>query len=186
MTTSIYGDNLQGETEAVGVEDNRLIINSLGVSHHHVHDGHSYVSWYDTGAIANNATAELILQTGKKETHINFVGGGTGAFLVDTFQSPSFSAIGTPVVIMNRNRTSTHESVNALYSAPTLTADGTKLLSSMIPGGNNTGGSVPGQDFDRFVLKPLTYHMFRLTNISGNISRALLELGWYEPEPGYK
>jgi hypothetical protein len=185
-TTSIYGDNLQGETETMRIEDHRGLVNTLGVLHHHIHDGHAFVASRDIGSIANGATADVLVICGTaKDTHFNYAIGSTGAFLIDIYEAPSYSAPGTAITIFNRNRTSANASINAVYHTPSGVSGGLQLPTNIIPGGNNVGSSVAYGDFDRFMFKRGLAYLLRLTNISGNNSRALIELSWYEPEENY-
>lgn len=184
-TQSIYGENLKNEIETVRVEDRRFWIQSLGVIHHHVHDGQSFVASYDTGSIANGAVANVLFRTGAKQCHMNHTAAADGAFLLNVYENATYTAAGTTIPAFNRLRKSTNPSLAQVSSGPSISATGLALPAEMVPGGNHTGGATQGQDFDRFVLTENTTYLFRITNISGNPSRAVLVLAWYEPESQY-
>lgn len=184
-TVSLFGENLHGTIETVRVEDRRAWIQSLGVVHHHVHDGQSFIAARDTGSIANNATSDVLFITGSKQCHMNHIATADGAFLLNLYENTTYTAAGTPIVAFNRLRNSSNPSLAQVSHSPTISAVGLALPVEMVPGGNQSGGATQGQDFDRFVLHQNSVYLFRLTNVSGNPSRAVLSLSWYEPENNY-
>ena len=87
---------------------------------------------------------------------------------------------GTPIVPINKNRTSTTASQGVALLNPSVTSLGTKLLEQILIGGSGkkaSGGQTSASDI---VLKGLTTYLFRLTNVNGTDHAAEMILEWYE------
>lgn len=89
-----------------------------------------------------------------------------GTLKIELFESPTVSANGTPYSPKNRNRISTRISSMAVFTAPTITSDGTKLMERIIPqvgGGAHESGGDSGV-VGEWVLKPNTDYIIKITN----------------------
>ncbi len=95
------------------------------------------------------------------------------------FEDPTTSADGTPVPAINRNRFSATAAETLIFSGPTVTVDGTLLLSNFVPGGSGFLSGGGSDDFLEWILSPGDY-LGRITNESTGATQVAIILDWYE------
>ena len=165
------------------VDDKLGYIVTLNALHNQIHNGNMYDADLADLALANNGVLEFIIQTGAGDlVHMQFRGSGGGDVNLQLYEGTTFSAAGTAVTPVNRNRASSNTSVVTVTHTPTLSADGTKLADDLVPGG--TGGNATGGSADIFgewILQASTVYMLRAINISGSTKPVFIGLDWIEP-----
>ena len=144
-----------------------------------VHEGTSF-TYSATTSIVSLATAYFMGRNGAKVGHlIRFVIDADNApILVEFFEAPTVTAPGTLQTPLNRNRVLNAAPTMAVYAAPTISADGTRLMVTKILGANKTiGGSELGGEW---LLKPSTDYIFKVTNSSNQTANVTAAFDWIE------
>ena len=154
----------------------------IDYAHHEIHEGKHFKAGFQDIAMATNDVIELLLVTNSSKDVAHFVmtAQATGAVVVQLFRSPTSSANGTLVSILNRNENSENTSEMLVYHTPTTSADGTKISEKWV--GNEgfketIGGSQRGNS--EIILKKDTKYLIRLTAVSDGIKGAI-GADWYE------
>lgn len=169
---------------AVTVDDITNNLSTIDTVHHEVHEGETFQSCFVTGSVADNGLFEMVLSTTGtlKEGHLTWLqayGGDSETYL---YEGITGSAYGIPVTEPNMNRNSDETAEIEAFTGPTITALGTLLHCSFIPGG--TGGNASGgqarQDTE-WILRPGIRYLIR------GIARTNTKIGsivaqWYEEE----
>lgn len=118
----------------------------------------------------------MLVKTGAKPIHVRFSSFTDKLISVRLFEDTVVSADGTPRSVINRNRTSTNTAAAQIFQDPTITSDGTAIVSGTLPGGSkkdSIGGIFDG--ITEWVLKPNTnYSAQMINNLSG--AAAITEL----------
>jgi len=160
---------------------NQLV--TIEATHHRVHEGAFFSLGVASGTLANNASLEILIQTPADfGIHMRGIASCGGDATIDWFEGTTFSAAGTAITPANRNRQSANVARGTWTHTPTLTADGTSLFSTYIlggTGGNATGGSTG--IFEEWILDQSQTYLLRLTNISGLVKVATLNIDFYDP-----
>jgi len=152
--------------------------------HDELHRGNGFSIFHDSGSIANNATLEILINTGSTGLHVQMVGDVTGTFSVDTFEGTTVSSNGTAITVFNKNRYSSRTTNASIFHTPTITSDGTKIGIELIGAGKRQGGASEMSRGDQWILKNATSYLVRYTNISGVANRVIANIEWYEPYLG--
>lgn len=155
--------------------------------HHEVHDGNMFSLNALNDALADDGTLEIVLTIpeGKVESHLIYEMENNGAANLLISEDPTGITGGTSKTPLNDNRTSSKASVNSAVVDPTsITDDGLTLrewIRGLGVGVNKTPGLTRGER--ELVLKPGSSYLFRVTNISGGVTEASINLIWYEHTP---
>lgn len=155
----------------------------MGDIHAYIHDGRFYIASYISLSLANNAELDILIRV-TDVMHVRPFVSSSGESIVDFYEGSTFSAVGTELDAINRNRFSPRAATTSIFHTPTITDVGSILLSqTLMPGGqggNATGGS-GASDFEEWILAPGD-HLFRITNIGGAAKNVSMQLNWYEPD----
>lgn len=163
---------LKGEIDAAPV---------LDFAHYENHEGNTYHNDGFVPALADDALIVMGLHCGSKSAHIQFTASVGGDGLGRLYEAPTFTASGTMVTPRNKNRTVSKVATLTPYSTPTVSVSGTYLQSNFIPGGTRnqaSGGS--GGTRSEWILKPNTWYLAMLQNISGGAQPFGMQAEWYE------
>lgn len=151
------------------------------IYHRRVHQGLYFsINLFDA-ALANDGMIDLILRT-TEEIHIRPFGALGGDATLALFEAPTLTADGTPETVINHNRITSIVSTTLAFSGPTVSVTGLELDTHLLPGGIGGVSQGGSAELVEWVLKPNEDYCFRLTNISGSIQPAHLQLDWYEPK----
>ena len=167
----------RGQEEVFKFDSHAHAVTVIGEPHRMIHDGFmSNASGVAVG-IANAAALELFIRlpagTIRHVIQVEFALDDAPC-TVEFFEGSTASADGTAVNIRNHNRIASDPTVDLMFEGPTLTGDGTLLLTRYIPspasaGGQAAGQLVSGDDFEWILGHPTlerTY-LWRVTNNSG-------------------
>lgn len=155
-----------------------------------INNGNSYASGHRFNAVADTNAVDIHMLTGT--TAVNVVASVTvdgGPVDVEAFEAATISGNGTTKGILNRNRNSSNTAAAQVFHTPTISDDGTQLVDTLIPstsggaGANafSLGGSAnTDHENDKFILKPSTSYLIRVTNNSGGPIDVVITLNWYE------
>jgi len=104
----------------------------------------------------------------------------SGAGIMQLYEAPTVTDNGSALTIVNLNRVSASTSTATAFSDPTVTDDGTLLLTYMIPAGGvpKAVGSSVRQDTE-VILKANTKYVFKFTPDADNVSAGLVA-AWFE------
>lgn len=159
----------------------------IDTNHANVHRGLMYIASMQ-GAVASAGVMEILIQTGVNDLHVSFHGTVSQDMTAAIYETPTFSAAGTPIIARNRNREAEHGDVNTTVftHTPTLTGDGTLLNDTFIPGGskNNAGGG-SGASFVEWELPPGGSWLLRISNTlvsPAAAGHAGVTIEFYEPD----
>jgi len=166
-------------------------ITVIGEKHRMIHDGFFFNATGVVAAVANNASADILLTFPAGHFgHLTLVeftiddGPATALF----YENVVTSADGTAVNVRNHNRVNGNDASNAVVTlGPTITDIGDELDIRHIPGGGppgqNAGQLVAGEDAEWLLGSPTveTKYMWRLTNQSGGAITIGFHFNGYEP-----
>lgn len=151
--------------------------------HHQIHLGQLFSVGYGAEGIADDGVVEILLQvpTTLDEAHIRIdgVAGGNAQFFL--FEGTTFSAAGTSLTSINQNRKSANTALVTATHTPTITGDGTEIVSGYIVGGS--GGNAQGGIaalFQEIALNPGDDYLLRLKNLAGTAQLLAISAHWYE------
>jgi hypothetical protein len=156
----------------------------IPTEHYEVHEGETFQSSYkspDDGAIADNASLEILLQTGSAYPHMTFSVAAGGDCEVLFYEDTTTSDVGTALVENNMQRYSTNVATLTATHTPTVSGVGTLLHNSFEPGGRGPqapGGT--GRSNTEWVLDINTVYLVRATNRAGTAQPMSIVVQWYE------
>jgi hypothetical protein len=171
-----------GETpQALLTDDITGALVQIGVVHHEVHEGDTFIVSLASTAIANNANIAILLRTGNSRYgHLSWYVSAGGDAEFEFIESPTVTNAGTAMTEFNAKRYSTGTAQITAFHTPTV-AGGTIIIDAIIGGG--TGGTSAGgvlRSGAEIILSTNTDYLLRLTNIAGNAQPAGLVIEWYE------
>jgi hypothetical protein len=152
--------------------------------HQRTHEGKVFSVGYDTSSLSNNSSINILIKTLTNTPHITIAGVMGGDGLMEVFEDVTYSVIGTALTPFNHNRSSNRTTTVTFHHTPTITSTGTRLDGNRyIPGG--VGGHAVGsggvQWEQEIIFKANSNYLVRLTNVSGQSSRAEMHIIYYEP-----
>lgn len=101
--------------------------------------------------------------------------------LVSLFENPTITSPGTPIIVINRDRTSATTTATTVEHTPTIAVTGTELLGSFVPGGTRSQAIGSSQQTQApWKLKASTNYLLRLTNVGATPAYATLGLDFAE------
>lgn len=158
-------------------------ITQLDSFHAHTHRGEAFSMAHLDQAVAGsgNFTILLEVQSGIAVHVAAALTAGADAQL-QFFENTTFSAAGSALPSINRNRIIATPPTTILTLGPTITDDGDVLVDQFVAGG--TGGQSPGGSgavYSEFVLGVGDY-LVRMTNLSGQATELGIQIVWYEVE----
>lgn len=112
------------------------------------------------------------------DLHSLAVGTTAGPVLISLYEAPTISNNGTPITPVNQNRVLNIPSVTQVWGSPTVSGTGTLLQQHRIVGEKHLGGE--GESFPDWLLKPDTYYLFTIQNISGSSIDVSYSFDWIE------
>lgn len=148
-----------------------------------VHDGMMF-SYTNHGTIAAAGTLMLLGVTGNRQVHFDgfSIDISQGPFLVEFFEAPTVTTLGTPVTTRRRNRNNPNVSQMLVYSGGTVSATGLLLADDQLLlvglGANVLSGT--SSVSDGWVLKANTTYLIRLTNQAGTTTSYNARFSWHE------
>lgn len=112
------------------------------------------------------------------DLHQLAIGTTAGPVNIILWESPTLSNLGTPVTPINQNRVLNTPALAQVWGGPTVTNVGTQLISQQILGAKHLGGE--GESLHDWLLKPDTYYLFGIQNISGASIDVAYSFDWTE------
>ena len=153
-----------------------------GDIHALIHEGRFFSVGVAVENVANNGAVELLVQTpAGAPLHVRFAGSTGGNATNAFYEGTTFSAAGTAVTPVNRNRRSPNAARGTFTSGPTITDDGTPIFLGYTGGG--AGGSASGTastSFEEYILAASTTYLARITNTAGNNQPVTLIMDFYD------
>lgn len=150
-----------------------------------IHDGNAY-TYSAYGTILAGASLVMIGRVKAKQVHFDgfSVHLSQGDTLLEFFESPAISAVGTQQNARRKNRAINNTATMLVYSGSTVTSDGTLILVSKPPltGGGAHIESAIDTIGEGWVLKENTDYMIRLTNQAASTTSYSVEFNWHESE----
>lgn len=146
---------------------------SIPVSTHLFRTGHGAT------ALADAASIEMLFLTGPHPVQVFIGAQADGVSIATLFENTIVSFMGTPLTVVDFNRNSPRISESVAFHTPTVTGDGTSIVSEDILAGDrkDTFGASVSNRFP-IILAPNLQYMVRLTNASGGDARVQISLDW--------
>lgn len=112
------------------------------------------------------------------DLHSLAIGTTSGPIIVSLYEAPTLASVGTPIVPTNYNRVLNIPAVTEVWGAPVVSSVGTLLQKQNIQGEKHLGGE--GESLHDWLLKPDTYYLFGIQNISGTVVDITYSFDWIE------
>ena len=178
-----FKNRLSQNVEAVVDTGDRLV--TTEIDHDNIHLGKNFRSWVNAGSIAAAGVFNVLIKTGAKEVHWRQSNPKPTAdkLRLQFFEDTTVSANGTALTLKNCNRQSAVTPQVTLFHTPTITADGTQIAETYLPGSTGTGGVRNGSELGQqaeWVLKSNAIYLIRYTNESSGASIININFDWYE------
>lgn len=145
--------------------------------HSELHAGHSFVV-SSIASILGGATFECVITPGDQNCHMVMHCSTSGNGIISAvYEGPSFTG-GTPVTPINRNRQLNTASTATFVHTPSVTGDGTLLMTFHTDSTKQSGQSERGTE--EFVLATNTSYLIRITVDAGAAATFSGVMDWYE------
>lgn len=150
-----------------------------------VHNGLAF-SLTARGTLAAEGSLIVLGVTGNKQVHFDgfLCDISQGPFLLELFESPTVTALGTKQTSHRRNRANANVSLMLVYTGGTVSANGLLIADDLLLSAgqevNVVGGSA-GLD-DGFVLKANTTYMIKMTNQATSVTSYNSKFSWHEAD----
>ena len=162
----------------------------IDTDHKYIHEGILFETYFQVNLTAATGVSYISLTTpADKYIHYrpSYIVSSVDKLTVEFFEGSTVTAgTGSDLTNVNHNRNSAVTSKVTAKSGVTVTADGTKLTSTYIPGSTGTGGTRVGSAFgpaaNEWVLKPSTTYTIKLSNTSSAANLVQINLFWYEED----
>lgn len=158
-------------------------LRTIEQEHATIHDGNGYQLSGEIAALANAASAYFLIDPSAPIHWRDYrLFSDDAPIDIEFFENPTTTDNGTTLTPLNRNRLSANTSTAAVYSGPTVTADGSRLYISRIVGtgtGANKTGEVEGLPVEWIIDGGNTY-LLKVTNNSGGPVDLIYQFFWYE------
>lgn len=148
-----------------------------------IHDGMAFgISQH--GTISAGVTLVMLGVTGNLQVHFDgFICDiSQGNFLLELYEAPTVTTLGTLQATRRRNRSNTNVSQMLIYSGGTVSANGTLIMDDLLlnigQGSNIVSGNASIDD--GFVLKANTTYMIKLTNQASSTTSYNAKFVWHE------
>lgn len=166
-------------THTLDVSDGAAV--TIDFAHNEIHEGDAYVVSYLFSGVGNNNYVNMRLVTGSKPTHVVGFAAADGKAIISLRKNATYSASGTSLNIYNLNGNSTNTTVNKALRSPTISASGTLLYQTLLPGGKGT--RVIGAETSsraETILENSGDYLYRVQNVSSVTGDISIEFRWYE------
>lgn len=148
-------------------------------------EGHNFATGYVrpfSNPLPVNQSIDIALAFAQDINPIITINGLCGGNATGTLYENAVVSGGTPLIIHNRNRSSTNVSKGVAIVSPTISSLGTIIVQEILTGGvgKKSGGGATGGN--NLILKGLVPYLFRLTNNDANNTAHAAEiiLTWTE------
>jgi hypothetical protein len=167
-----------------GCSTKQVIYNNIittDYAHHEIHEGKSFFI-DDKVTLANGTTRDILLitpdcNTDRFDNMLFKISSSTIITTSAIYEGSTYSALGTPEPIHNRNRFLNNASLSLAYTNPTITTLGLRLLDEHWGSVQKGGGEVRGSS--EIILNCSTNYLFRVTSgAAGNLIN--IDIGFYE------
>lgn len=138
----------------------------LDYPHHQIHEGETWQYCYGPATMLQNAVVNLRVVVANvaatlRTPHVVAEIDSTGEAWLELFETPTYSAPGTAATFFNRNRNIAGSPTTTIFTAPTVSAAGTKLSGWIIGSGQKAGNAT--KDSVEWDLKTNTEYLYRIT-----------------------
>ena len=170
--------------EDIGKKDiTNNILESIDFANAKTHEGKHFKAGYMNEDLDDNDTLEVLFVTPDTTewSHWSLSAEVVGYVKVEIFEDTVVTDNGTAITRLNRNRNSLIEASTLAFHSPTITTDGTKLVTKFL-GSLTRNNEAVGDNFvanNHFLLKQNTKYLLRMTS---KLDDTIAKLGgdWYE------
>jgi hypothetical protein len=153
---------------------------------HAIHMGESF-GFDGDGSIAAGESVLFLGKVGAKQVHFDAFNGqfSAGEIKIELFEAPTITADGTLQAPYRLNRAVANTNTMGLFSAPTVSANGSKIGGVFLPasgGGAHINPAAGGVSSGR-VLTQNTNYLFKVTNTGATTAISYgIVFGWHESD----
>ena len=155
--------------------------------HRLVHDGMGFQMDHVAGStLANGATGYMMMVVGARPVHLRAcdVAVGNTPVRIRMYRTPTVSANGTELSILNANEMSSNTPLATCYVGPTVTDPGTQITDTLVPDYSGPPGQAIGAIQSSFgeelILAINPTHLLAIPNNSGAAISWGFKSFWYE------
>ncbi len=155
---------------------------TIDYAHHEIHSGSHYF-YDDTHVIlrADSIIHLIVTPNTDKFAHLIFSVGSTGGqTLVEMYEAPTVSNVGTPEPVFNRNRNYPDTPTTLLYETPTFSAHGVRIDRATYGTTYKKSIGGGGRSSSELVLKKNTMYLFRVVELDVAATVTNITFDWYE------
>lgn len=129
--------------------------------------GNAFTTSHEFTGILTGADTDILIQVGTKDVLINVGVSGTAAVEFQLFETPTFSAAGSALTGVNKDRRSSNTSLAVYTHTPTVSVAGTALFPPILAGSlGDKKATLSGSGVStEFILAPSTDYLIRSTNL---------------------
>lgn len=175
---------IDNDEHVANVDEIVNALQTIDVFHYEIHEGNAYSLSQFFVALANSATATMMVSTiGGCHPHFELGVISEGNAYVLLQASPTIKHSGTTMTPVNRDRTSSNASkLVGHYSVSGVTSyAGTTLWKGIIPGGvKNTAVGGTSTQRQEWILNSGTTYIIAVRNIAGSAKNVSVDANWYE------
>lgn len=163
------------------VDDISGALSTIDVTHKEVHDGnHYYVKSFreinGAGTIVYFMFKTPALPT---RIHARAKFDAEAEFTVNIYEDGTVDSDGTPAVALNNDRNSNNIAELKVYTAPTVTGDGTLIWTAKIGSGKSATGVSPAMGYE-IIAKHEAIYLFKIVKEATSEHWIDFDLWWYE------
>jgi len=178
MSRIVITDNLGNPIE---VDDATMALVTIPIEHHEVHEGEAFTCSASTSKDTDGTIKVTILTGSTMYAHMTINITGSGATTVVLYEGATATG-GSAQTAYNRNRTSSNTSTLTITLDPTVSVNGTALITNTFGSGDKKtqlGGDARGEH--EWLLNLSTkYYILITSNADGNV--ITWDLEWYEED----
>jgi hypothetical protein len=158
----------------------------IDTDHEYIHEGNFFESSRDF-SLAASAVGLIVIHT-PAVLYLHYrnekISCSADKLTVELYEAPTVTVdTGVAVTPYNHNRISSIVSDSTVLKDPTVTANGTKILTTFLGGGTGTGSNRSGSETssqNEWVLKRDTKYLIRVVNGSSATNIVQINPIWYE------
>lgn len=177
----VTGRMVNDEDEIHNVVDLFGMLKTVNHQNAYVHDGVSF-SFSGTFALPSLGVTYFLGRTFETHAHLQdfSIGTDSAPVMVELFEAPTITTVGTLAASVNRNRESQNQAGVLVYTGAAVSSDGLRLLVTKLLGTQN---DVVAREIEgEWLLKRNTDYIFKITNQSNQAANMRASFNWVEAD----
>jgi primosomal replication protein N len=169
-----WADTLDRATDPSGA------IIQINLEHSKIHQGKGWEASIEIPSITSGANHYILFRVITAGAHLRSYSFTTsnGPVTLRMFEGPTVSTTGTEITPRNRNRSASDVNGVEVYTGATVSNDGTRLETALLPElGNKVGGNI-NSFYEEWILNQGDY-VLKITNGSNSAINGVFNAFWY-------